>query len=313
MAPTNYDSELPIDRAVARVAFRQHGLVTSRQIEELGVSREAKRARLRRGQWAVAERGVLRIEGAQITWESSLLTKILAVGDAAMASHRSAAALWHLDECRRGGKPELVTPRTQNVRRADAIVHRSTDIGLVEPVMREGIPTTPIERTLLDLGAVVSRQRHLIAIDSARRRRLTDWNRLLTALVRHARRGRNGVGALRSILEDHYGELATTDSAFERLVMIRLAEAGLPPPVLQHEVTIGDSSYRIDLAYPKERVAIELDGQVHLRKNVWEQDHRRQNVLIAAGWHLLRYTWAQFKDHPATMVREIRTALTRNR
>ena len=49
-----------------------------------------------------------------------------------------------------------------------------------------------------------------------------------------------------------------TDSGFERLVVSRLVEAGLPAPVLQHAVEVGGRRYRIDLAYPGERVAIEL-------------------------------------------------------
>jgi very-short-patch-repair endonuclease len=214
-----------------------------------------------------------------------------------------------VDGFRRVGKPELVLPRTQRFRRTDAIVHRSGDLHLVDPVRLEGIPTTPIERTLLDLGAVVSRQRVLLAIDDARRRKLTGWNGLLTTLVLHARRGRDGVGVLRSILEEHHGEVATADSGFERLVMTRLIEAGLPRPVLQHEVRIGPATYRIDLAYPDERVAIELDGQIHLQREVWERDHFRQTVLTNAGWHVLRFTWTQYKENPAWMVREIRAAL----
>ena len=68
------------------------------------------------------------------------------------------------------------------------------DLHLVTPVIRNGVPTTPVARTLLDLGAVVPAPLLHLAVDDARRRGLTDWDALLDVLVAHARRGRRGVG-----------------------------------------------------------------------------------------------------------------------
>jgi very-short-patch-repair endonuclease len=259
----------------------------------------------------MAETGVVRVEGAQITWESTLLAHVLAAGDAAMASHRSAAALWRFDGFRRVGKPELVLPATQRRNRADVIVHRSSDVDLVKAVRIDGIPATPVGRTLLDLGAVVGRQKVLLAVDDARRRKLIDWSQLLDVLLLHARRGRDGVGTLRAILDEHLGEVAKTDSGFERLVMILLAQHGLPRPVLQHEVRFEGRKYRIDLAYPDRHIAIELDGQVHLQREVWERDHIRQIALTNAGWRVLPFTWRQYREDPGWIVREVRKALRR--
>ena len=100
-----------------------------------------------------------------------------------------------------------------------------------------------------------------------------------------------------------------TDSGFERLVVARLREAGLPAPALQHEVVVAGKTYRIDLAYPEARVAIELDGSVHLRRDVWEADHGRQNALVLAGWTVLRFTWRDYLDRPADLVRHVAAAL----
>ena len=75
-------------------------------------------------------------------------------------------------------------------------------------------------------------------------------------------------------------------------------EAGLPRPVLQHPVELGGRRYRIDLAYPEQRVAIELDGSVHLRRDVWEADHERQKALVLAGWTVLRFTWREDDRRP---------------
>jgi hypothetical protein len=72
----------------------------------------------------------------------------------AVASHRSAAALWDLDGFHRRTTYELTVPATRRLVRDDAVVHHSRDLHLVEPVLREQIPVTPLGRTLLDLAAV---------------------------------------------------------------------------------------------------------------------------------------------------------------
>jgi Protein of unknown function (DUF559) len=192
-------------------------------------------------------------------------------------------------------------------------VHESTDLNLATVIRVEGIPTTAVARTLVDLGAVVSVRRVHVALDNARRRSMTDWDELLDTLVAHARRGRRGVGALRAILDQHYGEVEKTGSGSERLVAILLAEAGLPRPVLQHEVVHEGRTYRIDLAYPAERVAIEYDGAQHAELEVWESDHRRQNDVVLSGWTVLRYTRRMYLHEPERIVREVRHALAQAR
>lgn len=297
-----------LDAAAADLASRQHGLATVEQLRSLGATRAGVRSRVDRGQWVKVAPTVIRIAGAPITWQSSVLAAVLGAGSGAVASHRTAAALWELDGCRPGG-PEITVPRRRCVERPGVRVHRSTDLHLVSPVLRGGIPTTPVGRTLLDLGAVLRPTAVQLAVDDARRRGLADWDGLLGVLVAHARRGRGGVATLRGILDEHFGEVAVTDSGFERLVLTLLCEAGLPKPVLQHEVRVGTQVFRLDLAYPEAKVGVELDGAVHLRRDVWEADHGRQNVLTIAGWRLLRFTWRDYLDHSGRLVAEVRSAL----
>ena len=293
---------------MAELASQQHGLVAVVQIEALGVGRSAVRHRLDRGVWASAARGVVRLGGAPITWESRLLAHVLAAGEGAVASHRSAARLWGID-APRSDTPELTLPGTRRYRARGVTIHHSTDLDRIRPVRRSGIATTPVDRTLLDLGAIAGDRAVLVAIDSARRRKLTTWDRLLDTLVLHARRGRDGVGTLRAILDEHFGEGAVTDSGFERLVLSVLRQAGLPTPVLQHEIRLGRRTYRLDLAYPDHRLAIELDGTVHLERAVWQHDHERQNALVLAGWTVLRFTWSDYMTRRFHLINEVRSAL----
>jgi very-short-patch-repair endonuclease len=245
-----------------------------------------------------------------VTWESQLLAAVLGAGPGALASHRSAAVLWGLEGVR-PGIPEISIPRGRKHRYPDARVHQSTDLDRTTSTIIDGIPTTLVARTLLDLGAVMSFEAVHVALDYARRKKLTNWQVLLDTLVVHARRGRDGVGTLRAILDEHFDEVAATESAFERLVYVALCDAGLPRPELQHEVRIGLRTYRLDLAYPELKIAIELDGSDHLRRSTWENDHVRQNSLINAGWTLLRFTWRDYKERRDRLIRDVKTAVRR--
>jgi hypothetical protein len=103
-----------------------------------------------------------------------------------------------------------------------------------------------------------------------------------------------------------------TDSDFELLVLALLAEVGLPTPELHHRVADGDRFIaEVDLAYPRWKIAIELDGAAHLRREVRERDLPRQNDLVLEGWVVLRFTWRRFSEHPEQVVSEIRGAIRR--
>lgn len=299
-----------VEDEVTCLAARQHGLLATRQLVELGLSAAVVRRRIASGRWAKVDTGVVRIAGTPVTWASQVLASVLAAGPDAVASHRTAGALWELDGCRRG-PIDISVSAGKRYRRDGIYTHESTDLDRSERVYRRGIPVTPIDRTLLDLCAKSRSVNVQLAIDHARRRGATDWDRLLTCLVTHARRGRDGVGILRAILDAHFAEVARTDSGFERLVYVRLVEAGLPKPVLQHEVSIDGRTYRLDLAYPDLKLAIELDGSVHLERDTWERDHERQNALILAGWTVLRFTWRDYIQRQTRLVTEVRVALRR--
>ena len=301
-----------IDRLVAARAASQHALITAAQFGALGGTVAMSRLRVRSGRWTKAAEGVFRLAGAPVTWHSRVLAAVLAAGEGAVASHRTAATL-HQIEGARPGPPEVTVPRGRRFRPTGVRSHESTDLHLATVVRVDAIPTTTVGRTLLDLGAVIPARRVHLAVDNARRRSLTTWDDLLDVLVAHARRGRRGVGTLRAILDEHYDELAVTESAPERLLVALLVQAGLPRPMLQHQVEVGGRRYRIDLAYPPQRIAIEYDGRQHAELEVWEADHPRQNDIVLAGWTVLRYTRRTYLRQPERIVREVGAALARSR
>lgn len=301
--------------ALAVLARRQHGVFTRHQALALGVSRHQIDHGVRAGRYERVGTAVYRVTGAPTTWEQRLLGSVLGAGPGALASHRSAAFLWGLDGSRRG-IVEISVPRHRRPRRRHgATVHESTDLVLAEPVLHAAIPATGVVRTLVDLAAVAPRERLGQAVDDAIRRRLTDWPQIAAVRARHARRGRNGTGRMRELLEERYGT-TIPDSHFGRLVADLLVDAGLPVPAIEHDIRAADGRWlaRADLAYPAERVAVELDSvRHHLNERAFEADPVRQNRLELEGWLVLRYTWKAYSQRPQMICAEVGAALRRAR
>jgi len=69
--------------------------------------------------------------------------------------------------------------------------------------------------------------------------------------------------------------------------------------------------YDIDVAFRKQKLAVEIDGYAtHGDRDAFEHDRQRQNDLVAAGWTVLRFTWAML-NNPEQVVGLVRTTLRR--
>jgi hypothetical protein len=300
----------PLEKTVA-LARRQHGVISVKQLRDNGISPRQIRTRMARGEWARVVHGVYRIGASQATWEAQLQAHLLAAGSDAVASHRTAAVLHGLEGFHRA-TPEISIPRHRSYRHPAVKVHRSNDLHLVSFETRDGLQVTSPVRTLLDLAGVVPPSKVHRALEDALRRDLVSWTGVTRCLVAHARHGRPGIAPLRSIVDKHRDEVVATESGFEFLVSCLLQEAGLPPPVPQHPVELAGRAFRVDLAYPADKLAIELDGSVHREKPTFETDRPRQNALILAGWTVLRYTWGFYVRRSSTLVSEVRAAIGEN-
>jgi very-short-patch-repair endonuclease len=298
-----------LDKRLADVAARQRMLITINDVYVAGGNTDHAIARVRGGRWLRVERGVYLVAGAELNWQTKLLAAILAAGPGSAASHLAAARLWGLPGFNRAGL-ELTMPRDRGYRRGGVRTHESTDLDRCRVVLREDVPVTDPDRTLLDLCRYVGDGRSERVIEAARRAELATWSSLIATLATHARRGRPGVQRLRRaiLLRAHREEVTDTD--MELLVLSLLVEAGLPEPVLHHQVHDRNRFVaEVDLAYPDWKIAIECDGSVHLDPAVRERDLARQNDLVLLGWTILRFSWDRVRQRPELVVSEVRAAV----
>jgi hypothetical protein len=85
----------------------------------------------------------------------------------------------------------------------------------------------------------------------------------------------------------------------------------VPPYVQQHAVVLPDGRrIKLDAAWLEARVAVELDGAAfHGSREARERDLRRDTALAAAGWIVLRFSYARLMADPEGCRREIVAAV----
>ena len=86
-----------------------------------------------------------------------------------------------------------------------------------------------------------------------------------------------------------------------------MRRAGLTGWTPQYAVRLPSGVRYVDVAFPEHRLAIEVDGhRTHGDgSDRFEDDRVRQNELIAAGWRVLRVTWAMLTRHPDAVIAQI--------
>jgi very-short-patch-repair endonuclease len=292
---------------VADIAAAQHGVFARSQVAGFGGTKDLIRNRCAAGRWAEVAPHVFCLAGAPPTWRQALMAASLAWGVGAVVSHRAAAALWRLAgfESR---AVEITVPRGRD-RRGPGTVHRNA-LHPVDVTMLDRIPVTTPARTLIDIASTSPPEVVEEALDDALRRGLVTIPRLRWRLDGLGR-GRPGVGVMRKLIDTREPAVPILDSTFERRLLRRLREAGLPEPVLQYEIRRhGRVVARVDFAYPEARLAIEADGyRWHSGRARWNHDRRRANELTLLGWRIIHVTWDDFAERSDQVVAAVRRAL----
>lgn len=283
-----------------------HGIITRSEAASCGLSRSQIDNVVRAGRWTPVGSNTYRLAGAPKTWLGE--ARALALASGGLVSHRAAARVYGLDGFERARLELSVANPVSRARHVGVQWHRSKQMHLADACERRGVPVTGIARTVLDVAAVVSLARLDEVVDDVLRQRLIDWPALYDVLCRHSRRGRNGCGRLRGLLDNRYGDAVVPDSRWNRMVGRLLIESNVPVPVFEHEVHDGQGQLvgRVDLAWPQHRLAVELDSvRFHLNTESFVRDRRRANRLLANGWRVLAFTWRDYVDDPISIVRGV--------
>lgn len=288
------------DQAIARLADRQHGVAAVWQLESLGLSPAATRARAASGRLHRIHRGVYAAGTRTLTRRGRWMAAALAHGPEAALSHAAQLALWELRPLR-AGPTDITVPARGRRSSAQIQVHNVRHLDPRDRTARDGIPCTTVARTLLDVAETSPARELRLALQAADRRELLDVGELEATIARNP--GRRGIPPLRAAIADLIGPAPWTRSELEREFLALVHEAGLPEP--QCNVLVdGDL---VDAFWPGARLVIELDGYgFHRGRSQFELDRRRDARRLLAGLRTLRLTQRRISAQRAAVSAELR-------
>jgi hypothetical protein len=296
-------------RALWKLARRQLGLFTWPQAIQL-VSKDQVRHLLRRGHIVRLRRSVYAVAGMPRSYEQAVLAAVLAAGELAWASHRTAARLLGLQV----PGPEAIDVLTLPDRRLrlDGVAqHRNKLIALADTTRRGGVPVTSVARTLVDCTPWLPGKALGAAVDDARRRGLLDIADLEAAhaaLDEGPRTGRHLVVPMRPVLALRLAGQHPGGSERELDVLGILRDAGVPLPVQQHPVMVAGKERHLDYAYPEPKIYLEFDGFAEhgLIRSTFDDDRERAAELALLDWLGLHFTST---TRPSDLVNRVERAL----
>jgi len=288
--------ELPAVR-LAELASRQGGVVSSAQLQAIGISEPTIRRWRAKGWLHRVHPRVFAVGHRAIGIAGRLYAALLYAGDCSALSHQTA-----------GWKHGIIRtcPETIHVsepgRRRDVrgvLIHHPRQV-IFERI--DGFRITRLPGTLLDLAWVLDFSDLRRALAEA------DYKGKLDPVAVYAQlgRGRRGSTALRQAMSLHLPELAATFSILEERFLALISEAGLPLP----EVNVRVAGLLVDCLWRDVGLIVELDGhKTHARNAAIENDRRREMVLRRAGFRVIRYTWQQVTQTPGLVIAELRGEL----
>ncbi len=240
--------------------------------------------RRRRGELWSPLPGILALAEAEDCWDLRLASARLWAPDLMICGAAAAKLLWwpelepeQIDLW--GGQRKAPVPWL-NVSQAPV----PKDLMHVMEEAKVAVPALSAIQTARVLGG--------IAIDEALRRRAATLQQMNEALGATPRQPGNK--SIRRLLRESRNE---PWSPLEREAHVRLNKARITGWVTNHKLRIGERTMYVDVALPEFKLAIELDGfEIHSRKQTFHDDRARQNLLVLAGWTVLRYTWETIDD-----------------
>jgi very-short-patch-repair endonuclease len=294
------------DAFIARIADRQHRVVKRRQLLAAGLSAGMIRHRVESGRMFRLHPGVYAVGTADPGRLGHLLSAVFARGERAVLSHRSAAVLWRLLEAG-PGPIDVTVPGKKAELRGGIRRHPTRSLPPADTTTQLRIPCTTVERVLIDLAAIRSRELER-AVEEGFVKKLIGRTRMQDALDRA--KGRAGTGQLKRLLGGLLPELPFTRSELERRFLKLVASANLPMPIVNRH----REGHRVDFHWPASKLIVETDGGgIHDSPYAFEEDRRRDLDLELAGWHVIRLTWSQVAEQPERVLALLRRRITGGR
>ncbi|MBE2316814.1 type IV toxin-antitoxin system AbiEi family antitoxin domain-containing protein [Solirubrobacter sp. CPCC 204708] len=266
-----------MDQAIAALAERQHGLITTAQLARIGLDTAALTKRARAGRLRRVYRAVYSV--GPLSRDAELMAVALLGGPDTLISHWAGAELLDLTRRRAPLIDALVPSKRQSP--PGTKFHRAT-IDPRDRTDRRGIPVTTVARLIVDLTDVVTVPHEITAV--IREAAFKGLYSLLATQDAIERNLGRKIRTAREAIELYESGSAGTRSREEVKAITLLKAAGLPEPLVNTRL-LGEE---VDFHWPARKLVIELDGPGHSRAPIRRDDARRDRLLRDAGWTIER-------------------------
>ena len=289
-----------------KVADAQEGLLSRRQLNELGLDRWRVRNQIAAGRWAERSPMVISTTTGQLSREQMMWLGVLHAGPQALVGGLTAAEVaglrnWHRDEV------TVLIPDELEVEDVPGIDFHRTRRRL--DLMRSpgpGLPVCRVESAILLFGAYQrSRRTAQGAVAAVVQQRLSEP----VALIHWV----NAMRPLRwaPMFREVIGDIAGGSQSVAELDVVRMCrDHGLALPGRQLKRLDADGRMRFtdcEWRLPDGRVIVlEVDGSFHMDSQHWEDDLARQRQLSAPDRLMVRCTARELREEPWHVARDLR-------
>jgi very-short-patch-repair endonuclease len=268
--------------AAGVVAASQRTIVTHAQLETCGLGPRAIRYRLETGLLHVEFRGVYSWGCGELPPLGREQAALLAVGDKAFLSHRSAAFVWGMRKSPPASVEISVVGRPCGSRDG-ILVHRIKAIDRRDLVRNDGLWVSTPARAVLEVAAVAPEELVDVVENGLAGRRFK--SRQLEAVLERNRPCR-GAARLAALLGDE-NAMTITRSDAEKAFLKLIRDSGLPLP----EANVSFGPYSPDFIWRRERLIVEIDSPTfHGGPRSFENDRNKDLFYRDARFDVLRFT-----------------------
>ena len=264
------------------IAGGQLTLLTTAQLRRCGMGKDAVAYRMKSGLLHLVFHGVYSLGCGELPPVARELAALLAVGENAFLSHRSAAFFWGMRKT--APAPVEVSVIGRSCASREGIrVHRIKAVDRRDLVRKDGLWVSTPARAVLEVAAVAPGEL-VDVVDAGLAGRLLK-SRELEAMLARSRPCR-GAGRLAAMLGDE-NAMEITRSAAERAFRKLIGDSGLPRP----EANVEFGPFVPDFMWRHERLIVEIDSPTfHAGPRAFQTDRDKDLFYRGARFDVLRFT-----------------------
>ncbi|MFL5826655.1 MAG: DUF559 domain-containing protein [Thermoleophilaceae bacterium] len=297
----------PRERAIAKLAARQYGVLAYWQLSAAGLSKDEVYKRVRVGRLHRLYQGVYAVGHTALPPKGFLIAAVYACGEGAVLSHRNAAELWDLRRTSRGDIDVTVVSRGRKPRKGMTL-HQVRRLHRADWTIRDRIPVTSLARTFLDNAEVLNGRQLVRQLDAAERHQILNLRAINDVCNRNP--GRHGIPILIAAVNDLIPEAVHSRSEFESTFLDFCRAYGIPMPA----VNVVVEGYTVDAYWADAKLVVELDSRrFHMNTKAFEEDRERQAALLKKLYRVLPITWKRLTEQSDEVANDILTLLGQTR